>query len=256
MSTDIANISLSDMEKMANTLAKSGLFGIKEPTQALALMLVSQAEGLHPVIAARDYHIIDGRPSLKADAILARHQASGGTVRWEEVSHTRACGIFWHPAGGEIRVEWTLEDAKRAGLANRPVWQKYGRALLRSRCASEGVRIVNPGCICGTYTPEEVQSFSPIPKSEKEVTEIVEIVEGDLKEQEESMSEFPDEKFNDFVGEIKNCRTLDELKKSYIQAYKYYIGSPQARQKIEAIKEEKKDLIIKCNQSEEFNDEL
>ena len=73
-----------DMERMAAVIAQSGLFGVKNQTQALALMLLAQAEGMHPATAARDYHVIQGKPSLKADTMLARFQAAGGKVDWSE----------------------------------------------------------------------------------------------------------------------------------------------------------------------------
>ena len=38
--------------------------------EALALMLVSYAEGRHPALAARDYDIIQGRPAKKSEAML------------------------------------------------------------------------------------------------------------------------------------------------------------------------------------------
>ena len=62
---------VQDVWKMAQAVARSGLFGMREPEQAMALMLIAQAEGTHPALAARDYHIVDGRPTLKADAMLA-----------------------------------------------------------------------------------------------------------------------------------------------------------------------------------------
>ena len=68
---------LASLERMAQAVAKSGLFGLKTPEQALALMLVAQAEGRHPATAAQDYHVIQGRPSLKADALLARDDSPG-----------------------------------------------------------------------------------------------------------------------------------------------------------------------------------
>ena len=45
----------SDQEKMANAIAKSGLFGLREPNQVLALMAVAQAEGRHPASVAKSY---------------------------------------------------------------------------------------------------------------------------------------------------------------------------------------------------------
>ena len=53
---------LQDMQTLAVAIAKSELFGIKTPEQALVLMAIAQAEGRHPVEAARDYDIISGGP--------------------------------------------------------------------------------------------------------------------------------------------------------------------------------------------------
>lgn len=165
MNEKFALIPLSDVEKMANTMAASGLFGVKSPDQAMALMLIAQAEGMHPAIAARDYHVIEGRPSLKADAMLARFQQAGGSVAWEEMTAIRVAGIFTHPQGGSVPMEWTYEMAQQAGLTekghhkNPPAknnWDKYPRAMLRARCISEGVRATYPGVTVGMYTKEEV----------------------------------------------------------------------------------------------------
>ena len=41
-------IPFNEVQGMAAAIAKSGLFGMKTPDQALALMLVAQAEGQHP----------------------------------------------------------------------------------------------------------------------------------------------------------------------------------------------------------------
>ena len=62
-------IPFTEMQSMADAIAKSGLFGMKDTNSVLALMAVAQAEGLHPATAARDFHIIQGKPALKADAI-------------------------------------------------------------------------------------------------------------------------------------------------------------------------------------------
>ena len=152
-----ALIPYGDLERMAVAIAKSNLFGMKTPEQALVLMLLAQAEGMHPVTAARDYHIIEGRPSLKADSMLARHLGSGGSVKWHTLSETEVSATFSHPKGGDAKIVWTIDMAKRAGLAQKANWQKYPRSMLRSRVISEGVRTVNPGAISRIYTPEEIQ---------------------------------------------------------------------------------------------------
>ena len=152
--------SVAEVERMAKAITASGLYGIKKPEQAVALMLVAQAEGRHPAIAARDYHIIEGRPALKADAMLARFQEAGGCIRWIELSDNVAKAEFSHPKGGALVLDWTIERARQAGLAGRDNWHKYPRSMLKARLISDGIRAVFPGVICGTYTPEEEEDIS------------------------------------------------------------------------------------------------
>ena len=160
MSNELAVVvPYSDIERMALAIAKSGLFGIKTQDQAIALMLIAQAEGLHPAIAARDYHIVNGRPTLKADAMLARFQTAGGTVSWETINDQEVTAVFSHPKGGSARISWTIKMAKDAGLTGKDVWKQYPRQMLRARTVSEGIRTVFPGVTVGTYTPEEAVNF-------------------------------------------------------------------------------------------------
>jgi len=164
-------IALQDIERAGNYIAKSGLFGVKTPEQAIALMLVAQAEGRNPFEAARDYHIIQGRPALKADSILARFQQAGGSVRWIELSDTKAVAEFSHPQGGKVTIDWDIERAKRAGLVSKDSWKNYPRAMLRARVISEGVRTIYPGVCVGTYTVEEVQDMAAsVPAASQEYT--------------------------------------------------------------------------------------
>lgn len=146
-----------EMERMAATVAKSQLFGMKTPEQALALMCLAQAEGVHPMIAVRDYHLIDGKPTLKADTMLARFQESGGIVQWHCMTDEKCEATFTHPQAPQpIRLDWTTERATRAGLINRNTWKAYPRAMLRARLIAEGVRATYPAVIAGKYAPEEI----------------------------------------------------------------------------------------------------
>jgi hypothetical protein len=152
-------IPVSDIQSMSVAIAKSGLFGAKTPEQAMALMLVAQAEGLHPASAARDYDIIQGRACKKSEAMLRDFLAAGGSVQWHALSDTQAAATFSHPAGGSIRIDWDMKRASTAGLSSKDMWKKYPRNMLRARCVSEGVRTVCPMATGGMYTPEERQDM-------------------------------------------------------------------------------------------------
>lgn len=153
--------SFEEMQKLAAAVAASKMFGMQTPEQALVLMALCRSEGKDPIQAVRQYHIINGRPALRADAMLAEFQARGGTVAWGERTNERVSATFRHSAGGEVLITWTLEDAKRAGLTGNPTWNKFPRQMLTARVISEGVRTVLPGVVAGIYTPEEVEAFAP-----------------------------------------------------------------------------------------------
>ena len=158
----LALVPLSDMQQMAKIGVESNFFGIKKPTEAMALMLIAQAEGKHPATVFSQYHVIQGRPALKADAMLARFQQAGGSVQWTERTDKACTATFSHPQGGGCEIRWTLDDAKRAGLLNgKSNWNQYPRQMLSARVVSEGVRAVFPGVLGGFYTPEEVGQFEP-----------------------------------------------------------------------------------------------
>ena len=154
-------VPVGDMQTMAGALAKSGLFGVKTADQALALMIVAQAEGRHPGSVASDYHIIQGRASLKSDAMLARFQQAGGRVEWHDHSTEKVSATFSHAQGGSLRIDWDMARAKSAGLGTKDNWRQYPRQMLRARVISEGVRAVFPAVLNGMYAPEEVQDFGP-----------------------------------------------------------------------------------------------
>lgn len=166
MSNAIQQFTANDMLGMANAFVDSGMFGVRNVAEAYSLMLVAQAEGLHPAKAMQDYHVIQGRPALKADAMLARFQHAGGVVQWEEVTPQRVAAYFSHPQSSPkpVLVEWTDADVDAAQLRGNHMHKKYPRQMKRARVISEGVRTVYPAALSGMYTPEEVVDFAPVTK--------------------------------------------------------------------------------------------
>lgn len=198
MSNALAIIPVQDVERMAIAMAKSGLFGFKTPDQAMAMMLVAQAEGLHPATAVQDYDIIQGKPTRKTNSVLARFQAAGGVVQWHDFTENVVSGTFSHSAGGSLRVEWTMEMAKKAGLSGKETWQKTPRAMLRARCIAEGVRAVYPAAIGGSLTREEAldiaQPEKPVKPEPKNMGDAEIVVE-----------------LNEITARINAAKTIEEL---------------------------------------------
>jgi hypothetical protein len=221
------------------------MFGFKNTQEALAIMLLCQGENMHPAVAMRDYHVIQGRPALKADAMLARFQQAGGSVQWKDYTDEKVTGSFSHPAGGTLDVSWTLAQAKAIGIASKDNWKNYPRAMLRARVISEGIRSVFPGCVVGVYTPEEVQDFEP-PKDkfmgnvqrveDVQEVEVVEVVE--------------DGGFPLYVPSSDQPYKRFTSKQEWIDGYADLVSRIISSQKFSvAQKDEKLVALAECNQS-------
>jgi hypothetical protein len=162
--SNLPTVPLADIERMAVYVAESKMFpGVDTKQKAAALMLLVQGENLHPMKALERYHLMEFknkagdtcvRPTLKADVMLANFQEAGGTVEWKVYTDECVTGIFKHPKGGEVPVTWDVKRVQAANLSG--LHYKFGAAMKRSRCISEGVRTVYPGCLHGLYTPEEM----------------------------------------------------------------------------------------------------
>lgn len=160
MSSEI--IPYQDIEKMGTAVAVSGLFGLKTKEQAIALMLVAQALGKHPALAAMEYNIIQGRPAKKAEAIQADFQAAGGKIEWHCLTDERAEATFSHPSGGSLKLDWTMERATKAGLYQKEgsMYKRYPRQMLKARLVADGVRAVYPAAMGGVRAVEEIDDNS------------------------------------------------------------------------------------------------
>lgn len=158
--------SFDEVMHMAESFARSNLFGAKTVDQALALMMMAEAEGKHVATAMQDYDIIQGRPALKADAMLGRFQLAGGHVKWLKMTDDECAAEFSHPTCAPHVIDWDMERAKAAGLGGKDNWRKFKRQMLRARVIAEGVRSTFPACLRGAphYVSEEVADFEPTPQ--------------------------------------------------------------------------------------------
>lgn len=211
-------VPFTEMRAMAEAVARSGLFGMKTPEQALALMLVAQAEGQHPASVTQDYDIIQGRAVRKTHSVLARFQSAGGRVEWHRLNDEVADATFSHPAGGSLRLQWTIEQARRIGLAGKDNWKNYPRAMLRARVIAEGVRAVWPAAIGGMLVAEEAADIEPAHGARATVIDAQ--TQADKQSlpapQEEALPEYPADRFEQNMPKWRDLiaagkKTADEI---------------------------------------------
>lgn len=168
-----SGIQISDMDslqrfcKMAHA---SGFFGTRTSGEALVKELAQAAVkveyglelGLPPIAALTNVYTVDGKPSLSAGAI-------GGLIKksnrytFTVSSSDQACTIEWFERAGPSQREplgqssFSMEDAKRAGLAQRTPWKRYPKSMLFARALTQGARMFCQDIFLGAvYTPEEL----------------------------------------------------------------------------------------------------
>lgn len=238
MSTEL--MSVNDLGRIAKAFALSNLFGFKNETEAFALMCIAQANGLHPAKAAERYHIIQGRPAMKSEAMLSAFQESGGAVKWLKRTDTECKLWLSHPQGGELEVTWNMERAQKAGLGTKDNWKKFPAQMLAARCVSEGVRALFPACLCGMYTPEEVADFSKAPTVEQTEADVID--EQPAQPQTEEPQQPAEDK--DFEAFSRACA---DLAKKNIQLYKMVMASHKFKKLEDVPKEARAELFKELN---------
>lgn len=137
----------------------------EKPETVLAAILTGRELGIGPMQALRDIHMIDGRPALAAHLQLAMLRRGHGKARIEilenESTDMRAfIRARRTDTGEEASVEWTMEEADRAGLTAKQNWRNYPADMLWSRCVGRLSRRLASDLIAGMpYTAEEVADF-------------------------------------------------------------------------------------------------
>lgn len=146
-------------ENVANTLFVPK--GLRGSIHAVAACILTGREiGLGPMTSLQGIHVVDGHPTLSAELMRTLVFAAGHRIAFEETTNVRCIAVGYRhgvtePAG---RVEWTIEDAKRARLAGKDNWSNYPRQMLANRATSELCRLVFPDVIAGMgYTDEELE---------------------------------------------------------------------------------------------------
>jgi len=146
---------------LAKVVVGSRMFSAYGTPEAAMLVIMAGREfGLGAMAALRSFHIVEGKPTMSAQAMMARcleHPSCKvfRVVRSKCSNDLATVEVQRHGWTEPEIYTWGIEDAKRAGLASRPNWSKYPREMLINRCIAEAARFVWPEVMAGVYAPEE-----------------------------------------------------------------------------------------------------
>lgn len=167
---------------LGNAIAKSGMFGCGSVEAGQVFAMECLARRMPPLMLAERYHVICGKLSMKAEAMLAGFEAEGG--KYKVLSRTpdlveievtindgtHRLSLSWEDAQKEPFV-YDVKEAEAVKLLatgkKPPLKPKYAtpRArmqMLWARLVSDSVRFLCPKVVSGAYTPEEISDFDEV----------------------------------------------------------------------------------------------
>lgn len=183
----------AEIAVLARTFAMSGYFqDAQDAAKAVTKIIYGRELGLSPIVSMSSIHIIEGKPAMSSNLMAALIKRSGKYDYRVLRSDNEACVLAfkektvkgWEEVG---ESSFTIDDAKRAGVAARGVWVKYAKAMLFARAISQGLRTYCPDAsLAPLYVPEELGAtvnedgnVTELPKSARvaEVTQEAEAIQ-------------------------------------------------------------------------------
>lgn len=168
--TIISPTTLAEAKELATTLSNANSMPAalkKSPADVLAIVMAGAELGLAPMQSIRGIMLIEGKPTLSADAMGALVKASPKCEYLQCTVTTDKVATFVTKRRGDpepTTMSFTIEEANQAGL-NKPTqsgkpsnWTKFPKAMLRARAQSAICRLVYSDLMLGVYDPDELDA--------------------------------------------------------------------------------------------------
>lgn len=129
-----------------------------KPDEIVAAGLYGEAIGLSVVTALSYIDVINGKPTLKPEGMLALVRSRGHAVSGSASDKVATVTGKRRDTGDELTVEWTIEMAANAKLIEKnPTWKSYPQSMLWARAVGQLCRMLFSDVLLGlSYTPEEM----------------------------------------------------------------------------------------------------
>lgn len=152
--------------RMADIMAKASIVPKDyqgNPGNILVAIQWGAELGLPPLQAMQSIAVINGRPALWGDAVIALVRGSGLLdAIHEEVTDTMATCTVKRRGEEPAARHFSMEDAKRAGLLGKQgPWSQYPKRMLQMRARAWALRDVFPDVLRGVHVAEEAQDIPP-----------------------------------------------------------------------------------------------
>lgn len=165
---DLAPQNLNQAMELANMICRSQLAPNNyknKPEDTLVAMMMGHELGLNPLQSIQNIAVINGRPSIYGDALLALVQNSpafGGIQEgFDENTMTATCTV-WRKGGEKHTQTYSRGDAETAGLwGKQGPWKQHPKRMLAMRARGFALRNQFADALAGLVTREEAEDSTP-----------------------------------------------------------------------------------------------
>lgn len=267
-STSLVPKNVQEASQMSIILSKSNVVPRDfqgKPESCFVAIGMGMELGLPPLQAIQNIMVVNGRPTLWGDAVLALVRSSD-KCEWiveSDPEETKKTGVAKCAAKRKgdpqpvVRV-FSLEDAKRANLLNKPgPWTTYQSRMLQMRARSWALRDAFPDLLKGVGVREEVEDFDK--SNIKEAITINDVFSNGAKKPEKPSSErldnakqkfeemgVPGDKFDDYVNGL-SLEDEISLFEHLIQLYKGIQDGTQTKESVFGLEESLKGMYQSTN---------
>lgn len=161
--------SLDEAFRVAQAIASSGLAprGLDKPEQVMVAIMAGAELGLAPFQALQSFAIVNNRPTLWGDGLMAVARAQGIKAKeWIDGEGDNAvahCEVTRPDTGETIARSFSVADAKKASLWNKQgPWQQYPKRMLQMRARAWALRDGCADMLRGFQVREEVEDYQPV----------------------------------------------------------------------------------------------
>lgn len=158
--------SMGEAMQMAEMLSSSQMVPKNyqnKPQDTLVAMMMGSELGLNPIQALQNIAVINGKPSIYGDAMLAlvqNHHAFGGIKEhYDEQAMTAHCTV-WRKGGEKHTVTFSKADAEKAGLWGKAgPWSQYPKRMQTFRARGFALRDQFADALAGLISREEAEDM-------------------------------------------------------------------------------------------------
>ena len=156
-----AALTLPEMKAQFSAALQAGILPphVKSVEQAVAIAVKGQEMGFKPYQALEAIIPIQGRYTVGPEALLSlAYEKVRGFVCDVLKSDANGCTVAMGRDGKvTFTATYTMEDARRAGLAEKDNYRKHPATMLRWRAIGVALKVVCPDIRRGLPTPEEAE---------------------------------------------------------------------------------------------------